>query len=90
MQGLAQAQRKYDRQIPFSVAAQDIDAMAALRADLACRNDAQDISIAFVDHLMNADDDIKLLRALADDRDSAALAIVKSALRAIADKRALR
>lgn len=90
MQGLAQAQRNYDRQIPFSVAAQDMDAMAALRADLERRNDAQDISIAFVDHLMDGDDDIKLLRALADGKDGTALTIVKTALRAIADKRALR
>lgn len=91
MQGLAQAQRQFDRQVPTEVAeAAQIDVMASLRVDLGNKNDAGDVSSAFFDHLVDGDADVKMLRALADGNDAAVLAIAKAALRAVAEKRALR
>ncbi len=91
MQALAQAQRQYDRQLPAdaSFGAPD-NVMDDLRADLGKQLDAQDISCAFTDRLIESDDDIRLLQAVAAGDDASVLAIVKAALLHVARQRALR
>jgi len=100
MQALAQAQRRYDRQLPAEahheahdvapVDAAPTAALAALHADLERKLDAQDISSAFNDRLIESDDDIQLLRAIAVGNDAAVLCIVRTALLHVALQRMQR
>jgi len=100
MRALTQAQRRYDRQLPAEAndgaridaapVAAPVAALAALRADLERKLDAQDISSAFNDRLIESDDDIQLLRAIAVGNDAAVLCIVRTALLHVALQRMQR
>lgn len=101
MQGLATAQRHYDRRMPPDYHAafdEDHDTpatphspLATLHADLARDPDAaQDISTAWIDKLFGADDSNLVVARLLAGEDAMALALIKHALETVALERSAR